>query len=249
MKATARPPRTAGEEARADAYILADLERMRLATNYLAWQRDLIAPELGARVLDVGCGVGNLTGLLLDRAAVIAVDRDPECIARLERRYGRRPNLVTAVCDATAPEFAALARYGADSCLCSNVLEHIRDDEKALAAMAGAVVPGGNVVLLVPAFQALYGRIDGNLGHYRRYSRRGLVRLAESAGLRVEKVRYMNLAGVAGWWVNARLFRREAQSERQIALFDRYLVPVVSRLEKLAPPAAGQSLLLVGRRP
>jgi SAM-dependent methyltransferase len=249
MGAIAPRPLTDGEQARADAYILADLEMMARAKNYLAWQRDLVAPELGARVLDVGCGVGNLTGLLHDREAVIAVDKDPECIARLKLRYGSRSNLVTAVCDATAPEFAAMARYRADSCLCTNALEHISDDARALAGMAEAVVPGGNVVLLVPAFQALYGPIDSNLGHYRRYSRGGLVKLAESAGLRVEKVRYANLIGLAGWWANARLFKRQAQSERQIAFFDRYVVPAMARIERLAPPPAGQSLLLVGRRP
>jgi SAM-dependent methyltransferase len=249
MGAFARRPHTDAEEARYNAYILADLEMMARAKNYFAWQRRLIAPHLGSRVLDVGCGVGNLTDMLLDRGVVIAVDKDPECIARLKQRLGHRRNLLAAVADATAPEFAALARFGADSCVCANVLEHIWDDRKALAAMTAAIAPGGAVVLLVPAFQALYGPIDANLGHYRRYSRRGLVQLAESAGLRIEKVRYANLPGLLGWWINARLFKMEAQSERQIAFFDRYVVPAVSCLESLAAPPLGQSLLLVARKP
>ena len=249
MGAIARRPHTDGEAARHNAYILADLEMMARAKNYFAWQRRLIAPHLGRRVLDVGCGVGNLTGTLLDREAVIAVDKDPECIARLKRRHGNRSNLTAVVEDATAPEFAAMARFGADSCLCANVLEHIWEDRKALVAMVEAIAPGGAVVLLVPAFQALYGPIDANVGHYRRYSRRALVALAESARLRIEAVRYANLPGLIGWWVNARLFRREVQSEGQIAFFDRYLAPAVSRLENLAPPPFGQSLLLVARKP
>jgi SAM-dependent methyltransferase len=249
MRGIARQPRTDAEEARNNAYILADLEMMAQARNYFAWQRRLIAPHLGRRVLDVGCGVGNLTGRLLDREAVIAVDKDPECIARLTRRHGHRSSLVAVVADATAPEFAALARFGADSCLCANVLEHIWDHRKALGAMVEAIAPRGTVVLLVPAFQALYGPIDANVGHYRRYSRRALVDLAESAGLRIEAVRCVNLPGLIGWWLNARVFRKQAQSERQIAFFDRYLVPAVSLIENLVPPPLGQSLLLVARKP
>ena len=41
---------------------------------------------------------------------------------------------------------------------------------------------------------------------------------------------------------------REAQSEAQIATFDRWVVPVVSRLEQWAPAPFGQSLLAVMER-
>ena len=70
--------------------------------------------------------------------------------------------------------FRDLARFRPDSVVCLNVLEHIADDRAALGAMSEIVVPGGVIVLLVPAFDALYGPIDRNLGHYRRYRRRSL---------------------------------------------------------------------------
>jgi hypothetical protein len=105
------------------------------------------------------------------------------------------------------------------------------------------------VVLLVPAFPALYGPIDSNLGHYRRYSRGSLNRLADSAGLRIRKAHYMNAAGFFGWWVNSHILRRTAQSERQIEIFDRYLVPLMSRLEGMVQPPFGQSLFAVLGKP
>ena len=60
---------------------------MAQAANYFAWQSRLVAPELGQRVIEVGCGIGNFTGTLLDREAVLAVDVDPACIERLRERY------------------------------------------------------------------------------------------------------------------------------------------------------------------
>lgn len=231
------------------AYTVADLERMTRAENYVAWQSRLVHRELGRRVLEVGCGVGNFTRTLLDREAVVAVDVEPACVARLRDRYAGRPNLHTVVCDVGSPEFRGLAEFRPDSCVCLNVLEHTRDDTAALASMASVVAPGGAIVLIVPAFQALYGPIDRNLGHYRRYSRGSLERLARAAGLRLRKVRYSNCLGFFGWWVNAHVLKREAQSEQQIEIFDRYLVPVLSKLEDLVPPPFGQSLLAVLERP
>jgi len=222
---------------------------MTRAVNYFAWQARLVLPALGRRVVEVGCGIGNFTATLLDRELVIALDTEPECIARLQTRYPDRPNLHALVCEPGSAEFAGLARFAPDSCVCLNVLEHIADDAAALRAMASIVVPGGAIVLLVPAFPALFGPIDRNLGHHRRYRRKTLAALAHAADLRIEKLHYVNAVGCVGWWINAHVLRREAQSERQIAIFDRWIVPWISRIEALAPPPFGQSLFAVLRKP
>lgn len=230
-------------------YTLEDQQRMARARNYFAWQERLVRQELGQRVVEVGCGIGNFTEMLLDRDAVIAIDAEPACIERLKERYPDQRNLHAFACDAGSTEFASLVRFHADSCVCLNVLEHIEDDAGALRGMASVIVPGGTIVLLVPAFQTLYGPIDKNLGHYRRYSRRCFILLAERAGLRVRKAHYMNFPGFFGWWLNAHLFRRQAQSEGQIRFFDRYLVPIFSRLEDWIRPPFGQCLFVVLEKP
>lgn len=233
----------------ASIYTIADQERMAQATNYFAWQGRLVAPELGQRVIEVGCGIGNFTRMLLDRETVLAVDVDPACVERLRQRYFNQLNLHAFVCEPDSATFSDLARWRPDSCVCLNVLEHIEDDSRALEAMASVLVPGAVIVLLVPAFQALYGPIDRNLCHYRRYSRNALAGLAHRTGLRIEKLHYVNAVGFFGWWINAHVFRREAQSEHQIRIFDRCVVPWMSRLEAIAPPGFGQSLFAVLRKP
>ena len=222
---------------------------MAHAANYLAWQGRLVAPELGRRVIEVGCGIGNFTGMLLDRETVFAVDVDPACVERLRERYPNRSNLRASVCEPASGAFADLVRFHPDSCVCLNVLEHIEDDGRALGAMASVLVPGGVILLLVPAFPALYGPIDRNLSHYRRYRCNTLAALAQRTGLRIEKLHYVNAIGFFGWWINAHVFRREAQSQRQIRVFDRYIVPWMSRLEAIARPPFGQSLFAVLRKP
>jgi SAM-dependent methyltransferase len=230
-------------------FILEDQARMAKARNYFAWQGRMVLRELGRRVVEVGCGTGNFTGMLLDREMVVSLDIEPDCVARLQARYPNRPNLHVSCCDAGSPAFAALRHFRPDSCICINTLEHIADDHAALAAMKSILEPGGVIVLFLPAFEALYGALDHNLGHYRRYTRKSVLHLAAAAGLEVKTLRYMNMAGFFGWWANARLFHRESQSPTQIELFDRFVVPVMSRLEAAIPPPFGLSLFAVLRKP
>jgi SAM-dependent methyltransferase len=229
-------------------YTMSDQERMSKARNYFAWQGRMVRPHLGRRVVEFGCGIGNFTRMLLDRDAVIAVDVEPECVERLRRRYPDRPNLHVSAIDADGFGLSALARFRPDSCVCLNVLEHIDDDRRTLEQMASILPSGGAIVLMVPAFPALSGPIDRNLGHYRRYRRESIRQLARGASLTVEKLHYMNLAGFFGWWMNARIFQLEIQSRGQIAIFDRLIVPGMSTIERISPPPFGQSLFAVLRK-
>jgi SAM-dependent methyltransferase len=234
----------------ATAYTVADQQRMSAAKSYFAWQARLVLPEIGQRVVEVGCGLGNFTEFLLDREAVLAFDKEPSSVDQFQRKFRGCENIHALMCDASAEgAWPKLSGFRGDSCVCLNVLEHIEGDAAFLSNVSSVLAAGGVIVLLVPAFPSLYGPIDRNLGHFRRYTMRSLRVLATSAGLHVKKAHYVNAAGFFGWWLNSHVFAREAQSENQIAFFDRYLVPIVSRLESVAPPPFGQSIFAVLQKP
>lgn len=220
---------------------------MSRARNYFRWQCRLVAPHIGDRVVEVGCGTGNFTGCLLEKPAVLAVDPQPDCIQAVSARFPGRPNLTLRRCGPPDPAFLELRAFNPDSCVCLNVLEHIRDDVAALASMRAILRPGGKIVVFAPAFDSLYGPIDYALGHYRRYTKSTLRAAARQAGLEVARVRYVNLPGFFGWWMNSRILRLTAQSPGQIALFDHLIVPAVARIETILPPPFGQSVFAVLR--
>jgi 2-polyprenyl-3-methyl-5-hydroxy-6-metoxy-1,4-benzoquinol methylase len=226
-------------------YTVRDQERMMAATRYFAWQSRLAKRESGSRIVEVGCGIGNFTAMIQDRELIVAIDVETSCIEKHQQRFRDCPNIHAQVMDACAPEFQSLASKRPDSVVCLNVLEHIEDDRLALSNMASILGPGGKVILIVPAFKGLYGPIDANLGHYRRYGRRELAALAARAGLKVRRLNYMNSVGFVGWWMNARVLPRQAQSESQIMIFDRLIVPVMSRIESVVRPPFGQSIFAV----
>jgi 2-polyprenyl-3-methyl-5-hydroxy-6-metoxy-1,4-benzoquinol methylase len=230
-------------------YTVRDQERMTAATRYFAWQSRLASREVGSRIVEVGCGIGNFTAMLADREVVVAIDVAPSCIEKHRQRFSACPNIHSEVLDACAPEFPSLASHRPDSVVCLNVLEHISNDLLALSNMASILEPRGKVILIVPAFPALYGPIDAKLGHHRRYEKRGFAALARRAGLKVVRLNYMNSVGFIGWWINAKLLPRQAQSESQIRIFDRAIVPAMSRLESLVAPPFGQSIFAILEKP
>jgi SAM-dependent methyltransferase len=226
-------------------YTVRDQERMDYARRYFEWQFAMAEEHLGARVLEVGCGLGNFTQHLTNREFVAGIDVEPLCVEKHRRRFSEDANIASFAMDVLSPEFEDLRRYNPGSIACLNVLEHIHDDGLALAHMSAVLPRGGTVVLIVPAFAALYGPIDKLLGHYRRYSKKSLAEAARSAGFECRVLRYINSVGFFGWWFNARILKKTEQSTAQIRLFDSAIVPVISRVERWMEPPVGQSVFAV----
>jgi SAM-dependent methyltransferase len=224
------------------------LRRVEGLKRYNRFLWELMQPFVGRRVLEIGSGTGLMTKYLAGRTRVTATDVDHDYVGLLGRTFAAHPNVDVRHLDLAGLANDGIARASYDTVLCSNVLEHIADDGAALAAMRDVLVPGGRVVLIVPAIKALYGEIDRAIHHHRRYAEAELRAKLVAAGLEVEHVSYFNMLGIPGWWLNAVLLRRKAVPGLQARVND-WLVPWL-RLERgwLGPPV-GMSLLAVGRVP
>ena len=223
------------------------LEIMAAAPNYNAWMYDAIAPYLGRSVLEVGSGIGNMSEQMLKRGVdrLVLTDMDPWYREQLASRFADRPEV--RVDSLMLPDPDAAARFRddrLDTIVALNVVEHIEDDIGALQTMRGMLVSGGRIVILVPALQAIYGEMDRQLGHFRRYGRRGLAEVFRRAGFRVDHMAWWNRVGVAGWWFNGRVRKVSRIPLGQLERFDR-LVPL-PRLERYLPLPFGQSLIAIG---
>lgn len=99
---------------------------------------DLLAPQAGERILDLGCGDGELTQHLVERGCrVVAVDASPEMIAAARAR-----GLDARVVDGQALDFAAEF----DAVFSSAALHWMLRPDAVLAGVARALKPGGRFV-------------------------------------------------------------------------------------------------------
>ncbi|MCP4247850.1 MAG: class I SAM-dependent methyltransferase [bacterium] len=136
----------------------------------------------------------------------------------------------------------------AETVVLVNVLEHLEDDVGALRTIAERLPAGGRVVLFVPAHEALYSQSDRAVGHYRRYSRVGIVNKLSNAGLKVLEAGHVNPLGAALWPGYSRMLGRRPEQDAAAGLFDRYLIKPLSRLEAGRQPRFGQSIIGVAER-
>lgn len=212
------------------------------------WLYELIEPYIGKRVLEIGCGMGNFARHLLDRELYIGTDRSLESIAYMNNHYGGEPGFITRAVDACDSSFCDLSDYEVDTIFSLNVFEHIKDDRRALANAASTLQPGGNLILVVPAHDWLYGSIDRAIGHYRRYSKQTIIDRYKEVDLGPVKVAYINLLGAIGWFFNGRIRKQETPPSGQLKFFNR-LVPIIKHVERNFPVPVGISLLAVGTKP
>jgi SAM-dependent methyltransferase len=191
-----------------------------------------LAPAIGRRIVEVGVGHGTYTGWLVERGVVLGSDVAPECLSAVRKKYPT-PRLRLAridLCDETTID--PYDDFQGDSILCVNVLEHIRDDARALAMLRRLVRPGATLALAVPAHPRLYGKMDAEAGHFRRYTRRTLADVLARSGWRTQKTFYVNAAGAVGWWYHNRLRKAglaDGKVNRQMRAADRWL-PRIARL-------------------
>ena len=149
--------------------------------------------------------------------------------------------------DITDPSVLRLTRFGFDTAISLNVLEHIEDDLLALRHIWQLLRPGGRLVVIVPAHGWLYGTMDYSIGHYRRYNRQDMDHKIRAAGFRIESQKYMNVLGMLGWFANGRILRQDIPPSDQLKLFN-LVVPLVRTVEHIVPPPFGLSLLSIARR-
>jgi SAM-dependent methyltransferase len=228
--------------------IIRDLEIMADTVNYRKWIYGNIKEALGARVIELGAGIGNFTQLLTDREIVVPIDNSQAAVEQMRKKFSEFPNVVPRRVDIEGPELLGLREYEADTIVCINVLEHIRDDVAALSNMLRILKTGNKLVLLVPAYQFLFGSIDRVVGHYRRYSKKELSTKIAEAGFTVCDSFFMNFFGVLPWFLNNVVTKRQEESRAQMMLFDKYFCPWLNWLEDRVRPPFGLSLIGIGEK-
>lgn len=214
-------------------------------------------------ILEVGMGLGGFGARLAGLAPYTGVEPDPTSFRTARDRIETAGGTVysgdhTVVAD--LPPFDLVCAF--------EVLEHIENDERALAEWMSLVRPGGAILLSVPGDPDRFGAFDVQVGHYRRYTADGLRDLLVSAGATdVEITHYSWPLGYVLDGVRDRIARRgtspdDTTPEERTQGSGRLMQPRARAVgwaiqAGVAPfialqrlrPSAGPALIAVGRRP
>jgi SAM-dependent methyltransferase len=220
------------------------LEVLTCAVKYQRFLTGLLTRAAGAPagdrlVADFGAGLGTFARDARSLGwRVTCIELDPALRARL----GAEGFDVAESLDDVKPE-------SLDFLFSYNVLEHIEDDEDVVQSFHRVLKSEAPLLLYVPAFMVVYGPLDRAVGHVRRYRRRPLIDLVESAGFTVEVCHYSDCIGFAAA-LAFRVFGNGSGriGEWTVKLYDRFFFPVSRRLDVLARRFFGKNLILVAHR-
>jgi SAM-dependent methyltransferase len=228
------------------------LEVISSASNFNRWMYETIKPHCKGKILEIGSGIGNISQFFVEEGAEITLsDFDTNYFPRLEEKFGSSPNMMgihKVDFSVGHPEETYPHLIGQfDTVFALNVVEHIEDHYQALKNAHLFLRPGGNVVILVPAFQFLFNGFDRQLGHYRRYTQKSLKTLMESAGFKVIHSQYFNFIGTLGWYVSGNILRKQMIPGGQMKFYDT-LVPLWKMVDFFTYRFSGLSVIQAGQK-
>lgn len=121
-----------------------EAEKYDVAMNFVsafgASMLDVLKPQTGERILDFGCGTGDLAARIAESGAqVTGVDISPEMVERARKKY---PQVRFECADGTS--WRPDGKY--DAVFSNAALHWMKDAEGAAATMAACLRPGGRLV-------------------------------------------------------------------------------------------------------
>jgi SAM-dependent methyltransferase len=174
--------------------------------------------KINPSICDFGSGVGTFAKLFREKYEMV-----PTCV-ELDSR-------LMSICKSQGfPSFSKLPTHVEFNVIyTSNVLEHIEDDVEIILSLYQRLSTRGLLLVYVPAIPFLYSDMDSQIGHYRRYSKKDLVKKIESVGFTVNTCTYHDCCGVlASLLLKVFGFNRSAGlgNTKTLWIYDRLIFPV-----------------------
>lgn len=216
------------------------------------------------RILDIGCGEGRhiIKACQYPQTRCVGADFNYEPLLETRKKINFHNAIEDLNCksiDLSSMDVTALpfSDNSFDLVICSEVLEHIPDDRKAVRELTRVLKPGKNLVVSVPRFfpEKICWLLsdqytDTEMGHLRIYNKIELTRLIESFGLSCFAHHYAHSLHTPFWWLKC-IAGIDRVDSFAVNLYHKFLVwdlmkkPRVTQfMDNLLNPLLGKSLVL-----
>ena len=217
-----------------------------------------------AKVLDIGSGPGRHTAALYGHENIMSVGADLSLddlkLAKERLQYhdklgfsgGGSWNLVTS--DITKLPFAD---ESFDIVVCSEVMEHIPDDDTAASEILRVLKPGGTLAVSVPrmwpekiCWMLSDDYFNSNQGHVRIYRKNRLKNIFTRKNCRFLRYHFAHSLHSPYWWLKC-LAGPTREDSKSVNIYKRFLEwdiikkPLFTKfMDKILNPVCGKSVVL-----
>jgi SAM-dependent methyltransferase len=228
------------------SYVGTELKLFACVHNWKSYWSSQLLPFVAGDVVEVGAGIGSNTPYLQQRSnrRWICLEPDPLLAAQLKSNIQQSGSYT---CEVVCGTLQSLGDTQFDTIIYIDVLEHIDNDREELSTAATRLRRGGRLIVLAPAHQQLFTPFDAAVGHFRRYNRESL-RTVSPSGLRIERMWYLDSAGLALSLANRCFLKQSMPTEAQLRFWNQRVIPISRVLDRCVFGRAGKSIVGVWRR-
>ena len=190
--------------------------------------------------LEIGAGIGSFTDKYKRNIKnIFLTEIDKNNLNILKKKYQNDTNvtILENKVNKISQKFNTICHF--------NVLEHVKEDKEEIINCLNKINKDGYLVILAPAHNELYGNLDREVGHYRRYKKSFFKDLNLSDGKIVE-LKYMDCMGYILYYMNKLIYKNETYpSSLKIFIWDKIFTPITILLDFLTAYRFGKNVLCV----
>jgi putative flippase GtrA len=226
-------------------YVGDELELFSNAKNWKKYWINNIKRDIGTSVLEVGAGIGSNIKLFNFQKYNKWISLEPD-----GNNYNNIEKNIIEHLDAN--EYKVIIgtsvnideKYQFDTILYIDVLEHIKEDKNELINIQKYLKENGKIIIISPAFNFLYSNFDKNIGHYRRYDKKSLIKIVPE-DMKITKLYYLDSIGLLASLGNKLILNSSQPTMSQIKFWDNFLVKGSIIIDKLLRYNIGKTIICI----
>ncbi|OVE82690.1 hypothetical protein BVY03_00325 [bacterium K02(2017)] len=172
--------------------------QMEYLPNYYKWSYHSFMPYIAGDIIELGAGAGIGIKQYLEQVnKIYVIDHDEKLLSKLEQNI-TSPKIKT-VCMDLNESWSKLENTQVDNIIMMDVLEHFQDDFSFLKKTLSHLKPNGHVLIKVPHSNKDFCEIDKASGHFRRYDKEHMIKLAKILNLELLSIKSINPLGLLAY--------------------------------------------------
>ena len=202
-----------------------------------------IKDYLKDNILEVGAGYGTFTKSYMNNFKdILLLDSDKNNIKSLIKKFNENKNIKVLKSEVRD------LKQNFNTIIYFNVLEHIEADILEIENSIQKLNIGGHLIILVPAHQKLYSKLDRAVGHYRRYDinffKKNIFKNA-----RIVELKYLDIFGYFLYFLNKFFFKEETfPTKLKIFIWDKIFTPFTIVVDFLFRYKFGKNILCIYKK-
>jgi len=218
-------------------------ENFDIANFHIKYCLGFIKKYLKGDVLEVGAGCGSFTRNYFSKkiSSLTLTEKDNENFLKLSEKFRENEKVIVL------NELIYDITHQYDAILYLHVLEHIKDDKKEIAEAISKLKKNGHLIIMVPAHQKIYGNLDKEVGHYRRYESDFFKK--DMKLLKLVNFKYLDSAGYFLYKLNSFVFKSEKYPTKlKIFIWDKFFTPISILFDFISMYKFGKCILAIYKK-